>query len=258
MEPDVRLHTHWYVLSGTTSPASHHTIPVLFPGSYQAVADRGTGPNTGAPIRYQDVTLPAAYHVWLKARYYFANYHTAYINPVDFSTAHPNQQVRIDIMYPAAPLDDLGSGVLRNLVSTGPGTPPFVGPNPTRWEVTGFAGQTVRIRIAVVTTEAPLVVCIDGVSAFASAFEETVPAVPGLWRPAVAWGDVDGDEDADLAVSGSLTSDPLDALTRVYRNEGGASPTWPWAWFRPTEARSVGETTTPTAIWTWWSWAPGR
>ena len=115
--------THWYVFSGTTSPASHHTIPAPFPGSYQAVADQGTGPNTGAAILYQDVTLPDAYHVWLKVRYYFANYHTAYINPGDFSTAHPNQQVRIDIMDPAAPLDDLGSGVLRNLVSTSSGTP---------------------------------------------------------------------------------------------------------------------------------------
>lgn len=76
----------------------------------------------------------------------------------------PNQQYRVDIMDPDAPPFDTGAGVLMNLFQTLPGDPDIRDYTTLNFDLTHYAGQTVRIRAAVAVTENPLFGAIDDVT----------------------------------------------------------------------------------------------
>jgi IPTL-CTERM motif len=79
----------------------------------------------------------------------------------------PNQQYRVDIMDPDAPPFDTGAGVLLNLFQTLPSDPDSLGYTTLNFDLTPFAGQTVRIRAAVAVTVNVLNGSIDAVSCIA-------------------------------------------------------------------------------------------
>jgi hypothetical protein len=58
----------------------------------------------------------------------------------------PNQQYRVDIMDPNAPSFDTGAGVRLNLFQTLPGDPNSLGYTTLNFDLSQFAGSTVRIR----------------------------------------------------------------------------------------------------------------
>jgi len=57
-----------------------------------------------------------------------------------------NQRYRVDIMDPNAPSFDTGAGVLLNLFQTLPGDPNSLGYTTLNFDLSSFAGSTVRIK----------------------------------------------------------------------------------------------------------------
>jgi hypothetical protein len=166
----------WFPLAGTVAPISGFSILGPPEGSIQAVADQG-GP--GSHILYQDVTIPSGATATLNLLLWYANTAADFFNPatLDYMVT-PNQQFRIDIMSPAAPLDDMGAGILLNVYATLPGDPLSIGYTPVTANLDAFAGQTVRLRFAEVDNQFFFTVGVDAVSVQA---EPIVPATATTW-----------------------------------------------------------------------------
>jgi hypothetical protein len=162
----------WSVQSGTQSPLSNSSVPQP-PELRQAAMTDQSGP--GSHILYQDITLPFA-PTSLRFELFLGNRGTAWNIPspetLDY-TISPNQQVRVDIMDPTAPVDDVGAGVLRNIFITAPGDPlvttapgdPQMTPvyRTIVADLSAFAGKRIRLRFAEVDNQLFLQMGIDNV-----------------------------------------------------------------------------------------------
>ena len=138
-----------FVQRGSESPISGFQVTVPPEGLSAAMTDQ-TGP--GLHILYQDVQVPPG--ATLGFDLYIANRNGAFHTPPTLSLSEvPNQQFRVDIMDPGAPIDDVGAGVLANVYRTEVGDPPESGYQRIVTDLSAFAGQTVRIRFAQVDTE---------------------------------------------------------------------------------------------------------
>ncbi len=149
-----------------------------------------TGP--ARSVIYQDVTIPDnAVSADLTGLVFIENAADDFITPdnLDFpSVDNPNQQMRIDIMDPSAPLFGVGEGVLLNVYRTQIGDPsrsPYFG---ISGNLAPFAGQTVRIRVAEVNTESYLRIAIDDFQLNVEVEEEPPPqpsahSIPALSGP---------------------------------------------------------------------------
>ena len=136
----------WYVYSGTTSPVSTHPIPAPPHGTYAAISDEMSA---SSHIIYQDIALERGYSQKLS----LIAYYTSYAPISDPSSLDPtligNQQYRIDVMKPSAPVNSVNpSDILLNVFRTRSGDPLTLSPTTLNADLTPFAGQTVRLRIA--------------------------------------------------------------------------------------------------------------
>jgi hypothetical protein len=155
----------WYAYSGTSSPLSALTIAAPPQGSFAAVSDEG-GPSTH--ILYQDIALePAFTHKLSLIVYYNSNAPIAVPSPdsLDDTVAMPNQQYRIDVMKPSAPLTSVSSSdILLTIFRTNAGAPQVLAPTTKTVDLTPFAGQTVRLRFAEVDNESFFNASVDAAS----------------------------------------------------------------------------------------------
>src|SRR5207253_2680393 len=138
---------NWFVYTGTVSPQSSYTIAAPPEGTYAATTD-AQGP--GSHILYRDVTLTAGFNHTLNFLLYYANRGSGFVTPatLDYVGA-PNQQYRVDVMNPAAPVNSMApSDILATVFQTQVGDPLTKSPTPYTFDLTPFAGQTVRIRFA--------------------------------------------------------------------------------------------------------------
>ena len=137
----------WFVYTGTLSPIN--SIPILAPpvGNFAAVTDQGD-PNSN--ILYQDIQIPAGETVTCSAIVYYENEGgeggCVFIIGDGLTLNEDNQQYRVDIMDPNAPSFDTGAGVLLNLFQTLPGDPNSLGYTTLNFDLSPFAGSTVRIK----------------------------------------------------------------------------------------------------------------
>lgn len=173
---------NWFNYEGTQAPmqgditvngskTKRGATPVPAPpqGTHAAIADQ-LDPDT--LIMYQDIALaPNAKHQLSLQTYYVSRKPIAVPTPDTLSTEEsalgkqPNQQYRIDIMRPEAPLESLEPGdVLRNVFSTEQGAPASMPPSRITANLTAFAGQTIRLRFAVVAGNEALNAGVDDVS----------------------------------------------------------------------------------------------
>jgi hypothetical protein len=142
----------WEVYTGNLTPAFGRPVPIPPEGTHAAITEQS---NESLQILYQDVTLPrAGSEIQLSL---FA-YYTAYApitSPENLDPGlPPNEQYRIDVMKPSAALDSVSSGdILATAFRTLSGDPTSLGPTLKTADLSAFAGQTVRIRLAVVVTE---------------------------------------------------------------------------------------------------------
>ena len=138
----------WFAYSGTASPTN--ALPIAAPpqGSFAAVTDQV---GQGTRILYQDVALePGQTHALSLYVYYKSNSPIAHpaTDSLDYFVV-PNQQYRIDVMKPSAPLTSINpADILLPIFRTATGDPTTLAPTMMTADLAPFAGQTVRLRFA--------------------------------------------------------------------------------------------------------------
>lgn len=164
----------WLAYSGTVAPLSGNPIPAPPQGTYAAISDQ-TDPSSS--ILYQDVTLPAGGHYTLALYAYYTAYAALDTLPTLDYTTTGNEQFRIDIMSPtAAPTSVAAGDVLKSIFVTQSGGADTMAPTLLTADLSQFAGQTVRLRVAVVANESFLNAGVDGVSITSPPTAATLPA----------------------------------------------------------------------------------
>ncbi len=167
----------WFAYKGTDAPIGSKKNkqipagPVQAPpqGAFAAVTDE-TNPDT--LILYQDVALEAGRSQWLSLLAYYNSTKPIAIPAPDTLSiddgilgTKKNQQYRIDVMRPDAPLESLDpADILRTVFQTQSGDPQSMPPTRFTADLTPFAGQTVRIRIANAVHEEVFNAGVDDVS----------------------------------------------------------------------------------------------
>jgi len=154
---------NWYVYSGISTPENGFPIPAPPEGTQAATTDQG-GP--GSHILYQDVALEAGFKHTLSFVVYYNNQAGEFATPpsLDFGV-FPNQQYRVDVLKPTAPVTSVLPGdVLATVFQTNVGDPLTLAPTPVSFDLSGFAGTTVRIRFAEVDNELFFAGSVDNVA----------------------------------------------------------------------------------------------
>ncbi len=170
----------WFAYSGTAAPIGSKrptpADPVQAPprGSFAATTDEA---NPDSLILYQDIALEAGRSQQLSLFAYYNSYRPIAVPVPDTLSVSdevlalgggkfkPNQQFRIDVMRPEAPLDSLEpTDILRTMLATKPGDPLAMPPTSLTANLSAFAGQIVRIRIANAVTEEVFNAGVDAVS----------------------------------------------------------------------------------------------
>jgi hypothetical protein len=158
----------WFVYTdGRTPPdpsRSDHAIPFDVPnppqGRFAAVTDMN-GP--GTRILYREVTLPGRYR--LRLTVFYVNGGDALMSGETLAyEGEPNQQFRIDLVDPSAPIDSLAApAVLASVFQTSRGDPRSRPPTVVTYDLSRWAGRTVRLRLAAVNTRGPLRAGVDDI-----------------------------------------------------------------------------------------------
>jgi hypothetical protein len=152
----------WFVYTGTSSPLNKFLIAAPPQGTYAAVTDQG---DQGSSVLYQDIALEAGFKHTLSFDIYYDNHAGAFATPpsldfIDF----PNQQYRVDVMKPSAPVTSVASGdVLATVFQTKVGGPLTLAPTRITFDLSPFAGTTVRLRFAEVDDESFFNASVDDV-----------------------------------------------------------------------------------------------
>jgi D-alanyl-D-alanine carboxypeptidase len=158
----------WFVYSDGHKPPdpaqSDPNVPFDLPdppqGKFAAVTDM-SGP--GTRILYRDLRLEGRFSLQLSVFYAGAG---PFSSPktLAYDTPEPNQQFRIDLVRPSAPIDSVAKrDVLVNVFHTSPGDPARRPPTEARLDVSAWAGQTVRLRLATTDNQGPLRVGVDNI-----------------------------------------------------------------------------------------------
>jgi hypothetical protein len=152
----------WFVYSGTATPFNFFPIPAPPEGTFAATTDQG-GP--GSHVLYQDVALEAGFRHVLSFDVYYNNQNGAFATPdtLDFNV-FPNQQYRIDVLRAGAdPFSVAAGDVLATVFRTQVGDPPTLAPTRVTFDLSAFAGTTVRLRFAEVDNQLFFNASVDNV-----------------------------------------------------------------------------------------------
>jgi len=158
----------WFVYAdGHTAPEpaqSDPNVPFDVPdppqGRFAAVTD-ANGP--GTRILYRDLRLQGRFT--LRASVFYAGT-GPFSSPATLAYDRPeaNQQFRIDLLSPSAPIDSVAKGdVLANVFHTSPEDPARRQPTEVHMDVSAWAGQTIRLRLAGTDNQGPLRVGVDNI-----------------------------------------------------------------------------------------------
>lgn len=154
---------NWYTYSGNTTPLTATSISAPPEGTFGAVTDQMS---PGRHLLYQDVALEAgATHTLSLFVYYGKSGAGPFSTPSTLDhTVVPNEQYRIDVMSPSAPVASVVPGdVLLPVFRTDVGEPASLGPTPITADLSPWNGMTVRLRFAEVDNQAPLRAAVDDV-----------------------------------------------------------------------------------------------
>jgi hypothetical protein len=153
---------NWFVYSGTTTPLSFSTIAAPPQGNFAATTDQD-GP--GSHVLYRNIHLAAGKNHILSFFLYYDNSAGEFFarNTLDY-TVEPNQQYRVDLLRPHAnPFTVNSNAILRTLFRTKSGDPNTLGPQLRTYNISQFAGRTVRLRFAEVDNFGNLYASVDRV-----------------------------------------------------------------------------------------------
>ena len=158
----------WFIYTdGSKAPdptRSDPNVPFDLPnppqGRFAAVSD-ANGP--GTRILYRDVKLDGRFRLHLRVFYAGVG---GFSSPQTLAYDEPgaNQQFRIDLVAPSAPIDSVAQGdVLAKVFATAAGDPDRREPSTVSVDVSRWAGQTVRLRLAATDNGGPLRAGVDDI-----------------------------------------------------------------------------------------------
>ncbi|HEX3240572.1 MAG TPA: hypothetical protein VHR18_10615 [Solirubrobacterales bacterium] len=171
---------NWFAYTGTEGPISLRPLYAPPQGNWAAGADEN---NIDTVILYQDVALePFSTHRLAATLYYTSGAPIAVPSPNTLlvpGVAPDNQQFRFDVIRPTAALTSLDpADILATPFATAVGHPTGLAPTPLTTDLSPFAGQTVRLRIATVAGDNYLVGGADAISITSTSPAPPVPAPP--------------------------------------------------------------------------------
>jgi CubicO group peptidase (beta-lactamase class C family) len=158
----------WFVYrDGRTAPdaaQSDPNVPFNVPdppqGKFAAVTDMD-GP--GTRILYRDVKLDGRFTLKLTI-FYAGSAPFAIPDTLAFDRPEANEQFRVDLIEPSAPIDSVEDGdVVANVFQTSPGDPVRLEPTEVSVDSSAWAGRTVRLRLAGTDNSGPLRVGVDNI-----------------------------------------------------------------------------------------------
>lgn len=158
----------WFAYTtGKTPPnpsESDPNVPFAVPnppqGKFAAVTDMN-GP--GRRILYRDVKLDGRYMLRLTV-FYVNTGPLSSPDTLDYEGPDENQQYRVDIVEPSAPVDSVAAAhVLANVFRTSPGDADRREPSAMKVDLSKWAGQTVRLRLVSVDNRGPLRAGVDDI-----------------------------------------------------------------------------------------------
>ena len=143
-----------------SDPNAPFDLPDPPQGRFAAVTD-SNGP--GTRILYRDLRLEGRFTLQLTV-FYAGTGPFSSPTTLAYDTPEANQQFRIDLVGPSAPIDSVAKGdVLANIFHTSPDDPARRQPTEVSLDVSAWAGQTVRLRLAGADNQGPLRVGVDNV-----------------------------------------------------------------------------------------------
>jgi CubicO group peptidase (beta-lactamase class C family) len=143
----------------TSDPNVPFDLPTPPQGKFAAVTDMN-GP--GTRILYRDVKLDGRFRLDLSV--FYAGVGGFSSPPTLAYETGPNQQFRIDLVDPSAPIDSVEKpDVLANVFQTSPGDPARREPTPVSIDLSRWAGQTIRLRLAGTDNQGPLRAGVDDI-----------------------------------------------------------------------------------------------
>lgn len=129
-------------------------------GKFAAVTDEN-GP--GRRILYRDITLDGRY--LLRLTVFYVNVGTFSAATISSrNTISDEPQYRIDLVSASAPVDSVAKEhVLANIFQAHPGDPPRLPPTEVTFDLSPWAGQTIRLRFAAADNQGPLHAGVDNI-----------------------------------------------------------------------------------------------
>ena len=117
----------------------------------------------GTRILYKDISLDGRYR--LRLTVFYVNGGDAFVSGDTLaSEGEANQQFRIDLVDTSAPIDSLAApAVLANVFHTSPGDPTSRQPTAVTFDLSRWAGRTIRLRLAAVGNRGPLRAGVDDI-----------------------------------------------------------------------------------------------
>jgi hypothetical protein len=142
----------WFAYTGTSTPIEDFTVPAPPQGSYGGITDES---GQGLHVLYQDVTLPPSGTTNQLSLFVYYDSKAPIVSPDSLDPfGGANQQYRIDVMKPSAPIDSVASGdVLLTVFRTLAGDSQALAPTLKTADLTSLTGQTVRLRLAEVDNQ---------------------------------------------------------------------------------------------------------
>jgi CubicO group peptidase (beta-lactamase class C family) len=158
----------WFVYVDGQKPPdpaqSDPNVPFDLPdppqGRFAAVTDMN-GP--GTTVLYRDVRLDGRFTLHMTA-FYASTGPLSSPKTLAHDVAEANQQFRVDLLGPLAPIDSVARGdLLVNVFHTSPDDPARREPTEVSVDVSAWAGRTVRLRLAATDNQGPLRVGVDNI-----------------------------------------------------------------------------------------------
>ena len=140
----------WSADQGTRSPVTDRRIPAPPQGTWQAVVDPA-GPSSH--VLYRDISVTEQ-NLRLRMDLWYRNRADRFFTPPTLGIERRNQQLRVDLIRPGAALRSMAADdILATVFRTRVGDPLRMDPRVVGRDLSRFEGRTVRLRVAVVSTQ---------------------------------------------------------------------------------------------------------
>jgi hypothetical protein len=148
---------------------------------------------TDTNVLSQELQLPAASNITLSLNLFYESTapiavpspNTLFVSAKPEGSAVPaNQQVRVDILKSNAPLESVSpNDILATPYASRNGDPERLGPKLVTTDLSPFAGQTVRLRIATAVEDGPMEAGVANVSLAATPIAIPQPIAEPIFQP---------------------------------------------------------------------------